>query len=102
MQFYNPDANVPADRHAILQTGLWGGIPCAMLIPFAAVFVPHIVYEQVRFGALFVAVHFVMQSFVFVHPAWCTLGCNGPSRIAKSLYILVGSDWQECPLTDIW
>ena len=33
-----------------MQTGLWGGIPCALLIPFAAVFVPHIVYEQVRFA----------------------------------------------------
>ncbi|KAK9822464.1 hypothetical protein WJX81_005081 [Elliptochloris bilobata] len=28
------------------KAGLWGGIPCAMLIPFAYVFVPHIVLEQ--------------------------------------------------------
>ena len=32
----------------VWQAGLWGGIPCAMLIPFAAVFVPHIIFEQVR------------------------------------------------------
>jgi hypothetical protein len=30
------------------QTGLWGGIPCALLVPFAAVFVPHFYIEQAR------------------------------------------------------